>query len=583
VSTLTDLPAELVECGVDVLVWTFGVMGWAGIAFNQMMIAVPLLLIGLSVDYALHVVMRYRERRRDTEESVRAAMTGALGNVGTALVLVTTTTAIGFLANLTSSLPDLRLFGVVTAVGVGATLVVFGLFLPALKTELDAALESRGVDRRRAPFGSGRWFGRVLGGGSALARRAPLAVLALALVVSAGGAYSATGLDVATSDESFMADDPPAWTEELPAAVRPGEYFLKDNRAFIFSRFRTPDAQVSILVRGSVTDPETLERVDGAARRAGESDLTDTRPDGEAAVVSPVTVIDRVAARNETFNATVQAADTDGDGVPDRGLAAVYDALYAAAPDQASRFLHSVDGEYVALRVRVGVVGTASNAAVADEFEAVAADLDGRPELSATATGAPVVSDEVDATLATTVVESVLVTLVALLALLAVVFRALEGSASLGAVTLAPVALTVTWLLGTMAALEFSLTLVTALVGSISLGLGVDYAIHVTERFGDELADHGDAGVALDRTVRGTGGALLSSAVTTAAGFGVLAFSLLPALRQFGLILAVGIGYAFVASVLVQPSLLALWARYGTDAAAPADAAAADSTSASDD
>jgi predicted RND superfamily exporter protein len=43
----------------------------------------------------------------------------------------------------------------------------------------------------------------------------------------------------------------------------------------------------------------------------------------------------------------------------------------------------------------------------------------------------------------------------------------------------------------------------------------------------------------------------------------VLAFSLLPALRQFGLVLALGIGYAFLASVVVLPSLLALWARYG--------------------
>ena len=43
----------------------------------------------------------------------------------------------------------------------------------------------------------------------------------------------------------------------------------------------------------------------------------------------------------------------------------------------------------------------------------------------------------------------------------------------------------------------------------------------------------------------------------------MLAFSLLPALRQFGLVLALGIVYAFLASVVVQPSLLALWARYG--------------------
>lgn len=558
---------------VLVLVWTFGTMGWAGIEFNQMMIAVPLLLIGLSVDYALHVVMRFRERRTREGASVRTAMARSLGGVGTALVLVTATTAVGFLANLTSSMPDLRLFGVVTAVGVGATLVVFGLFVPALKTELDAALAARGFDRSRAPFGTGGRFGRLLSGGATLARRVPLAVLLLALVASAAAGYAALDVDVSSSDESFMADDPPGWTEDLPAAIRPGEYFLKDNRESVYARFQAPDTQASVLVRGNLTRPNVLERVDTAAADAGSAAVTFTRPTGEPAVSSPISSIQRVAARNDTFNATVTAADTDGDSVPDRNLKAVYDGLYAAAPDVAGRSLHRVDGEYVALRLTVAVEGTAPNAAVADRLRAVATDLSGAG-LTATATGSPVVSNDLDSRLATTIVESMAVTLVALLCLLAIVFRAFEGSASLGAITLAPVAATVAWLLGTIAALDLSLNLITALVGSISLGLGVDYAIHVTERFADELAASDDPGVALERTVTGTGGALLSSAVTTAAGFGVLGFSLLPALRQFGLVLALGIAYAFLASVVVLPSLLALWTRYGADRAVAANESA---------
>ena len=55
----------------------------------------------------------------------------------------------------------------------------------------------------------------------------------------------------------------------------------------------------------------------------------------------------------------------------------------------------------------------------------------------------------------------------------------------------------------------------------------------------------------------------------------MLAFSLLPALRQFGLVLALGIVYAFLASVVVQPSLLALWARYGREVEAPTPGATA--------
>jgi len=90
-----------------VLVWTFGAMGWFDIAFSQPFIVVLVLLIGLSIDYGLHVVMRYREARESSETAPSRAMAVALGSVGVALVYVTTTTVIGFLSNLTSPLGGL--------------------------------------------------------------------------------------------------------------------------------------------------------------------------------------------------------------------------------------------------------------------------------------------------------------------------------------------------------------------------------------------------------------------------------------------------------------------------------------------
>ncbi|PSQ11917.1 hypothetical protein BRC99_05890, partial [Halobacteriales archaeon QS_7_69_60] len=115
-----------------VLVWTFGFMGWAGITFNQLFVAVPVLLMGLSIDYAIHVFMRYREERPpegaesvldggaeapagDGERSVRAAMGTALGGLTGALALVTLTTATGFLSNVVSDIGPIREFGLVSA------------------------------------------------------------------------------------------------------------------------------------------------------------------------------------------------------------------------------------------------------------------------------------------------------------------------------------------------------------------------------------------------------------------------------------------------------------------------------------
>jgi len=79
-----------------------------------------------------------------------------------------------------------------------------------------------------------------------------------------------------------------------------------------------------------------------------------------------------------------------------------------------------------------------------------------------------------------------------------------------------------------MALLDIPISIITAMVGSITVGIGVDYSIHVSERYWHERKHGRSIEEALRRTIAGTGSALMSSAVTTAVGFGVLAFALLP-------------------------------------------------------
>ncbi len=66
-----------------VMVWLAGLLGWLGIATSQLLIAVPFLLIGLGVDYSLHVVMRYREARAGTLEGTDTVSDPALEGAGT--------------------------------------------------------------------------------------------------------------------------------------------------------------------------------------------------------------------------------------------------------------------------------------------------------------------------------------------------------------------------------------------------------------------------------------------------------------------------------------------------------------------
>lgn len=109
--------------------------------------------------------------------------------------------------------------------------------------------------------------------------------------------------------------------------------------------------------------------------------------------------------------------------------------------------------------------------------------------------------------------------------------------------------------------LGISFNVITGLITSLTIGLGIAYSIHLSERYSLELGPNVSAWDALRTAVTGTGGALLGSAATTVGGFGVLAVAILPPLRQFGIITGLTIIYAFLASVVVLPSLLVVWTR----------------------
>jgi len=544
-----------------VLVWTFGFMGWTDISFNQIFIAVPVLLIGLSIDYAIHIFMRHRERRNDGDRGPREAMRVALGGVGVALTLVTATTVIGFLSNLTSPVPPIREFGIVSSVGIVAALLIFGVLIPALKVEIDEFLEGHGIDRRKRAIGTGGGrLSQVLKVGSIGARKAPYVIIALAVLLSVAGAYGGSQVDTTFAQEDFLAEDPPGWMAELPEPFKPGEYTAKNNLEYVNERFVREDSQAQLLIRGDVATPDGIDRLSGARATIAEKDVTQKLPGGEPDVQSPLSVMETVAAENETFNATLTAADTDGDGVPDQDVARVYDSLYEVAPQQAQSVLYRDDGEYAAARIVVSIQGSASSSDVTEQMRAIADSLSGNG-LQATATGQTILFEIVQDQLLETVIESLLITLVAVFAFLMVVYRISDGSATLGFVTLLPVVLSVAWILGTMYVFDIPFNVMTGMITSLTVGLGVAYSIHLSERYNQELEEGGSIWEALDRAVTGTGGALLGSAATTVGGFGVLVFAILPPLQQFGLITGLTIIYAFLASVLVLPSLLVVWTR----------------------
>ena len=127
--SIFDLVISLVGL-VLAIIWVTGAQGWLGPngvgligAPNTLTTMVPIILIGLVVDYAIQTVGLYREQRNEGHEVTTAARLG-LRAVIIPLSLAAITTIVSFLTNLSSPIPANGDFGVVAGIGVGAGLIV---------------------------------------------------------------------------------------------------------------------------------------------------------------------------------------------------------------------------------------------------------------------------------------------------------------------------------------------------------------------------------------------------------------------------------------------------------------------------
>ena len=181
---------------------------------------------------------------------------------------------------------------------------------------------------------------------------------------------------------------------------------------------------------------------------------------------------------------------------------------------------------------------------------------------SLTATSESIISVTVTDSITERQTESITTTILAALTVLAVFFWVTVRQPGLAIIAVGPIVLVLISVLGTMALLGIPYTIITSIITALSIGIGVDYTIHMIHRYREEYAYNRDPEQAAIRTLATTGSALLGSALTTALGLGVLVVSPLAASQQFGFTAAITIAYSLVVSILVVPAAMTFWGAY---------------------
>ena len=104
----------------------------------------------------------------------------------------------------------------------------------------------------------------------------------------------------------------------------------------------------------------------------------------------------------------------------------------------------------------------------------------------------------------------------------------------------------------------YNLNLVTVAIAAISLGVGIDYCIHVTERYREERAKGANKHASLMAVGGASGLALVGSAASDATGFLIIAVSPMGLFASFGLFSAMMILLSLLASMVLTTAAIGL-------------------------
>ena len=577
---------------ISMIIWLKGLSNLVGLNSSTTLdFIVPIAMISLGADFAIHAVHRYREERMIGLDARSAFRTG-IGAVLVALVLAMLTDSIAFLSNTSAEIETVVGFGIGAALAVLATFVILGVAVPLALMRLDSRRDNRkgaagpGKDLPSETLhGSVSPSSRVAGIMVALAQRSPV-VLLVAVLITAVAAFSAFQLEA-----SFDVKD-----------------FFKSNSDFVVSLdkidehvSRSGGEPATVYIRGDLADPASLDAIQGFMDSVADNPYVATNDYGEATLQArPLfVVLDRVVrsgyARDQIEQASGVSISTE-EGLSETSYAekvyrwpnsreqleAIYDYISVnGVPQSPSQniydhleigetFFHDPTGvQEDATIVVLGIPGTREQKNIVKSRDAFAEDiraLEAAAPISFVGlTGSPYTRQAgLDAT-TDSLQKAFLISIFACLLVAIVAMRSLR----FGIVTIIPIGLVVAWLYGFMHVFGFGLNFITATIAAVSIGVGIDYSIHMTQRFRQELALVGERTIALRRAGEGTGLALVASAATSILGFAIMGFAPMPMFASYGILTAIIIFLALVAALLVLPSLLFLVTPAQPHGAAP--------------
>lgn len=505
------------------VIWSFGLMALLDIPIYAVSTMIPVMLIAIGVAYGIHLYNHlelFLQKNPDAPADV--AIADMVREMWKPVTITAVTTIIGFVALVTSEVYPIKYFGLFSGFGVLAAMIFSLIMIPA-------ALQVFGLPRIRrkgkssAEDTAAQAFAHAFAASLLRHKYMTLGVTALLVVAAAWGTsrvwINSSFLDKFEKDSDIVRTD-----------TFINEKFGGTSTLNVILDSDSPDA---------FKQPQALRLMD----------TLQTRVRHQPKVGDAFGLVDYIKRMNQVMNADNPAFYTIPD---DPELIAQYLLLYEMSGDPENLW-KVTNYDFRSANVTFQLKGDDSRTIQA-AVEGVKVLEDRFSELGITIhyAGSGYKALVFTDLILEGQIKSLVLSLVLVVVLLSLMFRSIKA----GLVGSLPISLTTIISFGVMGGLNIPLSTTTALISSIAIGIGIDYAVHFIDRYRIYTRQTGDMTLSIQKTMHHSGRAIVFNAIVVIAGFLVLMFSVFPPNRSLGALVSLNMFTSFLGTITIMVVVL---------------------------
>ena len=545
--------------------WTLGLIGWTNYEVTMTVIIVGPILLALGVSYGLHITNRYAEEGGTKSEKMRAS----LSSTGKAVFLSAVTTVIGFISLVFTPMAPIQTVGIALSGGIIIVYILTMFMVPNLTLLLDL---------RKPKHPPLRAFDRLVDA-PVKHNRAIIGFFLLLILVSATLGQSNVEENIDLLGMAPEGEDPVIKMKQYSSDFNAGQIGMilihanvtgdtndqdtgNDDPAENLKRIDQLESKLNLVDKTSAVSIVFLMKSTGIAPTVSGAQLYEfvnaTPLPDDIKETAEVLLNNEVTADASFWDLLIQP---DNFGLPGSKPSQIFllNVFYASITDETREIFINSDFDRTLIYVDMPFIPVADTAESvemvnqhADSFRSV--DQGRAEHLTGVAATAIEVNQLIVGSQYTSLAFAIILTLI----VLAIVFKDIQYSFWTTSPVIATVALQ--WLV--MWQMNVTLSLVTVMIGSILVGVGVDFSIHISNR----IRELGGGINAIKSAAIGTGMSLFEAAVVTSLGM-VTAYQIpIPEIKPFITVILILLWVAAASALILLPAIFVTLDKMGISA-----------------